>query len=142
MPSKEFSIGDMARIARTKVQTIRYYEDIGLMPAPARTEGNQRRYSESHLDRLAFIRHARELGFSVEAIRSLLDLYDKPASPCDVADRIASDYLSEVESKIKRLQSLKKELNRMIKECKGGRAADCRIIEVLKDHDHCLSGRH
>jgi DNA-binding transcriptional MerR regulator len=72
------SIGILAKRTGTKVQTIRYYEQIGLMPKPGRSDGGQRRYGNDELDRLAFIRHSRELGFSLEAIRELLDLSDRP----------------------------------------------------------------
>ena len=72
------TIGALGRKTGTKVQTIRYYEQIGLMPEPDRTEGGQRRYGDNEQDRLAFIRHARQLGFSLEAIRELLDLSDQP----------------------------------------------------------------
>ena len=79
MPA-EFTIGDLAQQTGCKVQTIRYYEEIGLMPEPARTAGNQRRYGQRHVDRLAFIRHSRELGFSLDAIRELLSLPIVPSS--------------------------------------------------------------
>ncbi len=138
----ELSIGHLARETGCKVQTIRYYETIGLMPAPARTAGNQRRYGRRHVDRLAFIRHARELGFSLEAIRSLMSLADDPDQPCEAADQIARIQLVQVESRIERLQALKTELERMIEQCRGGRIADCRVIEVLADHAQCLHPDH
>lgn len=83
------TIGTLAKKAGTKVQTIRYYEQIGLMYVPGRTEGGQRRYAETELDRLSFIRHSRQLGFSLDAIRELLHLSDHPDRPCDEADAIA-----------------------------------------------------
>ncbi len=76
------AIGTLAKRTGTKVQTIRYYEQIGLLPEPGRTEGGQRRYGDEDLDRLAFIRHARQLGFTLEAIRELLDLSDNPSRSC------------------------------------------------------------
>jgi DNA-binding transcriptional MerR regulator len=137
-------IGALAKRAATKVQTIRFYEDEGLMPAPARSEGGQRRYSEAHADRLAFIRHARELGFPLDAIRELLKLVDKPDQPCERVDRVASDVLADVEAKIARLESLRGELRRMVRQCRHGRVSDCRVIKVLADHTHsnCLSHDH
>ena len=75
MSGQEIGIGDLSRATGCKVQTIRYYEEIGLMPEPKRTAGNQRRYGRRHVDRLAFIRHSRELGFSLEAICELLSLW-------------------------------------------------------------------
>lgn len=131
-----FSIGDLAARSGTTVQTIRYYEQSGLMPSPPRTGGGQRRYARAHLDRLKFIRHARELGFSVDAIRELLRLSAHPDAPCEAADKIAAAQLAEVERKIARLNALKKELKRMTAGPHGS-LRDCRIIETLADHALC-----
>lgn len=138
------TIGDLARHTGCKVQTIRYYEQLGLMPEPARSPGNQRLYGRVSADRLAFIRHARELGFPLPAIRELLELSDKPHEPCRSADEIARDHLREVEGKIARLNALRAELQRMIRSCRKGHIAQCRVIEVLADHthSHCLSSDH
>lgn len=133
------TIGSLARKTGTKVQTIRYYEQIGLMPEPGRTEGGQRRYGDDELDRLAFIRHARQLGFSLEAIRELLDLSDHPHRPCLEADAIARRQLKQVEQRLARLEALRTELQRMVQECSGGQTADCRVLEVLRDHSECLT---
>ncbi|WP_084863759.1 MerR family transcriptional regulator [Salibaculum halophilum] len=133
------TIGSLARKTGTKVQTIRYYEQIGLMPEPGRTEGGQRRYGDDELDRLAFIRHARQLGFSLEAIRELLDLSDHPHRPCLEADAIARRQLKQVEQRLARLEALRIELQRMVHECSGGQTADCRVLEVLRDHSECLT---
>lgn len=139
-----FTIGKLARETGVKVQTVRYYETIGLMPQAERSAGNQRLYTQSQLDRLGFIRHARELGFPLDAIRTLLDLSDDPQAPCEEADRIARARLEEVESRIARLETLKTELTRMIAQCAHGTADDCRIIEVLAspDHAHCTTADH
>ena len=133
------TIGSLAKKTGTKVQTIRYYEQIGLMPEPGRTEGGQRRYGDDELDRLAFIRHARQLGFSLEAIRELLDLSDHPHRPCLEADAIARRQLKQVEQRLARLEALRTELQRMVNECSGGQTADCRVLEVLRDHSECLT---
>ncbi len=133
------AIGTLSRKTGTKVQTIRYYEQIGLMNEAGRTAGGQRRYFEKDLDRLAFIRHARQLGFSLESIRELLDLSDNPAQSCTDADSIANRQLKQVEQRIKRLQALKKELKRMVVECDGGSVAECKVLEVLRDHAECLT---
>ncbi len=137
----DLTIGRLAREGGCKVQTIRYYEQIGLMPEPARTGGNQRRYGLRHAQRVAFIRHARELGFPLEAVRELLSLSDDKDRSCAAADAIAKDHLVAVERRIARLTALKAELERMIEQCRGGRIADCRVIEVVADHSHahCLS---
>ena len=133
------AIGTLSRKTGTKVQTIRYYEQIGLMNEAGRTAGGQRRYFEKDLDRLAFIRHSRQLGFSLESIRELLDLSDNPAQSCTDADSIANRQLKQVEQRIKRLQALKKELKRMVVECDGGSVAECKVLVVLRDHAECLT---
>ncbi len=142
--AESLSIGALAKRAATKVQTIRFYESEGLMPAPARTEGGQRRYAKAHADRLAFIRHARELGFPLDAIRELLKFVDKPDQSCAQVDRVARDVLADVQAKIARLDALRSELQRMLRQCRHGRVSDCRIVQVLADHSHshCLSPDH
>lgn len=136
------TIGQLAKETDTNIQTIRYYEQIGLLPKPARTAGNQRRYSVMQGKRLAFIRHARALGFPLEDIRGLLDLADDPAKPCKEADEIARHHLIDVNRRIEQLTSLKRELERMVDQCAGGSIENCRVIEVLTNHDLCLDDRH
>jgi len=142
MASVGFTIGHLARETGCKVQIIRYYEKIGLLPEPGRTAGNQRIYGQEHVPRLAFIRHSRELGFSLDAIRELLSLSDDQDQDCVRADMIARARLGEVESRMERLSSLKSELERMVEQCRGGKISDCRVIEVLADHNQCLAGDH
>jgi DNA-binding transcriptional MerR regulator len=110
----DFSIGELARRTEVKVPTIRYYEQIGLLAPPPRTEGQQRRYDKNATARLAFIKHARELGFDIEAIRALLSLQDNPDQSCGVADRIAKARIAEVEERIASLTALRVELQRMV----------------------------
>ena len=98
------TIGSLAKKTGTKVQTIRYYEQIGLMPEPGRTGGGQRRYGDAELDRLSFIRHSRQLGFPLDVIRELLDLSDHPDKSCDEADAIARRQLKQVEQRLARLR--------------------------------------
>jgi len=131
------TIGRLAEAAATKIQTIRYYETIGLLAPFTRTEGGHRLYDGEDQKRLTFIRHARELGFSIPAIRELLSLSDNPETSCERADDIASRQLEEVEQRLTRLQALRKELKRMVAECGHGRVCDCRVIEVLSDHRLC-----
>ena len=111
-------------------------QEIGLLPEPARTAGNQRRYDERQVDRLAFIRRSRELGFSLEAIRELLSLSDRPEQPCDAVDQLRRRQLAQVEQRLARVSVLKAELERMIEQCAGGRVRDCRIIEALSNYAH------
>lgn len=134
-------IGELSRATGTNTETIRYYERIGLLPAPARTDANYRSYGSEHRSRLSFVRHSRELGFTIEEIRSLLDLSDHPDKDCGQADRIATAHLEQVEAKIAQLAALRDELARIVGRCRGGAAADCRVIEALGDHSHC-EGAH
>ena len=132
-------IGDLAKATGTKVETVRYYERIGLLPPPERTSGNYRSYAPAHVARLSFVRHARGLGFDIADIRSLLDLADQPERDCGEVDRIASGHLQAVAEKIVRLSLLRDELSRMVGQCRGGRVGTCRIMEVLADHGQCRS---
>ncbi|CAH1653872.1 MerR family transcriptional regulator [Chelatococcus asaccharovorans] len=137
---RAYSIGKVSEATGCKVETIRFYEQIGLLPEPERTEGKQRRYLASHIDRLRFILHARDLGFSVEAVRELLKLAADPSAPCEQADEIARAQLAAVRAKIARLMDLAEELERVADGCHGGRIADCRVIEVLAEHGACSHG--
>lgn len=141
---RELSIGHLARRTGVKVETIRYYEQVGLMPEPLRTAGNQRRYGPAHTARLGFIRHGRELGFTLEQVREMLELSDRPDRPCEEIDQIARDHLAAVERRIGRLEALRQELQRMIRDCDGQSVCECRIVEVLSDHTHahCLDPAH
>jgi len=132
----DITTGEASRVSGVKIPTIRYYEQIGLLLAPARSGSQRRRYSGSDLRRLAFIRHARELEFEVEAIRALLSLQDDPNQPCIQADAIARARLAEVEGRIASLRALRAELARMLAQCASGRIADCRVIETLADTSH------
>jgi DNA-binding transcriptional MerR regulator len=127
----DLAIGELARRTSYAVQTVRYYEQIGLMPQPARTEGGQRRYSDDLVKRLLFIRHARDLGFAVEDIRSLLDLAARPEQPCASVDAIAETHLAAIDVKIASLKALRGEISRMLKCCAKKRIAECRIIDGL-----------
>ncbi|MBV1692396.1 helix-turn-helix domain-containing protein [Novosphingobium sp. G106] len=124
-------IGELAKATATKVETVRYYEQTGLLPAPARTQGNYRSYGSEHLARLSFIRRARDLGFAIEQVRALLDLSDDQARDCATVDQITSEHLREVDRKIADLTALRRELSAVIASCGGGTVAECRIIEAL-----------
>jgi Cu(I)-responsive transcriptional regulator len=131
MSDSTLTIGQLARATDTKAETIRFYEKTGLLPVPARTEGNYRAYTGAHLGRLSFIRRARDLGFSLDQVRELLELADERNKPCAAIDAIASAHRGEVERKIRDLQALKAELDSLINQCSCGTVAECRIIEAL-----------
>jgi DNA-binding transcriptional MerR regulator len=137
MTTENLPIGEAARQSGVKVPTIRYYEEIGLLPVPPRSEGNRRQYGGDDLRRLTFIRHARELGFEIEAIRTLLTLQDQPGQSCTAADEIARARLADVEQRITSLTALKAELKRMVASCAHGTVEQCRVIEILADHGQC-----
>ncbi|NCU11057.1 MAG: helix-turn-helix domain-containing protein [Sphingomonadaceae bacterium] len=124
-------IGELASATGTKVETVRYYEKIGLLPPPARTSANYRAYGNDHLARLSFIRRARDLGFTLEAVRELLTLSDDKAQSCEAVDGIARVHLIEIDRKVRDLKSLRTELSRVLGSCSHGTVADCKIIESL-----------
>lgn len=128
------TIGVLSRATATKVETIRFYERIGLLPAPARTGGNYRSYDENHLRQLGFIRRARELGFKIETVRALLSLADQPQRCCDDVDQLVIDQITEIDRKIEALQRLRTELDQLAIGCRGGPIADCRILDALQPH--------
>ena len=126
------SIGDVAKATRVKVVTIRYYEQIGLLPIPARTDGNYRAYSREHIRRLQFIRRCRDLGFTLEQVRGLLRLASQKNDECSEVVRITMRHLADIEAKVSDLSRLAAELQRISECCRGdGLIADCRIIEAL-----------
>jgi Cu(I)-responsive transcriptional regulator len=135
-------IGALAQQTGVKVPTIRYYEGVGLMPAPPRTDSNRRTYGPEAVQRLRFIRHARELGFEVGDIRQLLLLAGDPDRSCAEVDGIARKHLANIESKISRLQSLRTEVQRMVAQCACGEVKDCRVVEVLSQRAECLHDGH
>ncbi len=133
-----FSIGTLSNQTGVKVPTIRYYEQTGLLDAPERTEGNQRRYGKAELERLGFIRHARDLGFSIEAIAALIRLQNHPDRSCKEATDIAIAQLGYVRAKIERLQKLETELVRITDGCSGlGVTEDCYVLASLGNHGLC-----
>ena len=132
-----FTIGELSKSTGVKIATIRYYEQMGLLCHAERSEGNQRRYSRAELDRLSFIRHARELGFTIESIRQLIDLSQHPERPCRDADRIAAEHLATVRRKIARLRKLEAELERITSHCHSDQIRDCYVIRALANHDLC-----
>jgi len=133
---RPIGIGMLAAATGTTVETIRFYERIGLLPAPERTAGNQRLYGAAARRRLDFVRRARDLGFSLQAIRELLRLADRPDQPCTTIDRLARGRLADVRRRLVELKALEADLEQMIEACSGGSVADCSVIESLADRRH------
>lgn len=124
-------IGALARETGTNIETVRYYERIGLLSRAPRTEGGFRLYGPSDIRRLRFVRRARDLGFSIDAVRELIGFSDDPFRPCDEVDAIARTHLDDVTEKISHLNALRAELARLIRSCQGGHISDCRIVDAL-----------
>lgn len=131
------AIGEAARRSGCTVQTIRYYERIGLVAPAIRTRGNQRVYDNDAVARLGFIRHARSLGFKLDAVRELLELSANEKRTCEEIDAIATTHLEAVRERIARLRILETELARMVKACAHQTVAECRVVQVLSDHTLC-----
>lgn len=144
-PSQEMratTIGGLAKASGVKVTTIRYYESIGLIDPPDRSDGGQRLYDKGAVERMNFIRHARDLGFSLEAIRELIALSANIERSCAEIDEIARRHAADIRHRIKRLKALEREMERMIKSCSVNKVADCRVLAVLADHDLCAMPDH
>ena len=125
------SIGALALAAGCNLETVRYYEKVGLMKAPPRTQGGHRAYGSEAAGRLSFIRRARELGFTVDDIRSLLGLVDRRAVTCGEVQKIAEHQLRGVRAKLADLKKLEHVLAGMTRSCAGGDVPDCPVIEAL-----------
>ena len=129
--SKELTRGSLATRTGVNIETVRYYEKIGLMPDPARSPGGHRVYNETHVKRLFFIRRSRELGFTIQETRELLELVDGGDYTCaEVRDRTNS-HLADVTKKIGDLQKIQRTLSKMASMCDGGMVPECPVINAL-----------
>lgn len=136
MRTLDYSIGELASETGVKIPTIRYYESVGLLPPPPRSEGNQRRYDGAALERLRFIAHARAMGFPMDELRAMLRIAGHRDAPCEDIDALVRSRLADVDSRIARLTALKADLEGMLHH-QHGTVADCRVVEVLSDHERC-----
>ncbi|MET4618287.1 helix-turn-helix domain-containing protein [Stenotrophomonas sp. HMWF003] len=130
--SSTLTIGQLARQTGTKAETIRYYEKIGLLQPPIRSEGNYRCYGAQDQRRLAFVRRARELGFPIEQIRELIAFGEQRDHQCSSVDAVVKAHIADIARRVRDLQALQGELERMIGNCPGGRVAECRVLEALQ----------
>lgn len=137
MRTADYSIGELAAETGVKIPTIRYYEGIGLLPAPPRSAGNQRRYDAGALARLKFIAHARAMGFPMPSLKAMLRIAGHADAPCDDIDALVRGRLDEVDDRIRRLTALRGELSAMLNTHRHGTVAECRVLEVLSDHHNC-----
>jgi len=137
--------GEVAERADVNPETLRYYERKELIPKPRRSDGGIRLYDESYVDRLRFIQRAKELGFTLAEIKSLLDLRVDDEATCRDMKAQAEDKLADVEEKIRDLRRIRDALTQLAEVCKGGGSptGDCPILDALDDEDalsHVLSG--
>ncbi len=129
--SGALTIGALSRCTGCNVETIRYYERIGIMPEPARTAGGHRQYDQGHVRRLSFIRRSRALGFSPDTVRELLSFVDGGEWTCEDVQAMTLAHLGETRRKIADLRKIERVLADMAAECEGGTVPDCPIIEAL-----------
>ena len=125
-------IGKLSRRGGCKIETIRYYERVGLVPEPPRTEGGHRLYDDGHLRRLVFIRRSRDLGFSIEEVRGLLSLVDGGEYTCGEVKEITVEHLRTIRKKIADLRRLEKTLAEISAKCEGGAVPECPVIDALQ----------
>ncbi len=123
--------GELGSATGCNIETIRYYERIGLLPEPPRSPGGHRLYGEDHLRRLTFIRRSRELGFILEEVRGLLRLVDGGSYTCAEVKTLTLDHVAEVRRKLADLRRMKRVLEEMAAECEGGEVPECPIIDAL-----------
>ena len=126
------SIGDLARRTGVHIETIRYFEKVGMLDTPDRTAGGHRVFDDGHLRTLKFIKRARELGFPPKEVRTLLDLGGPAEACCDEVREIAVHHLEEVRSKIDDLTRLERHLTATVERCSGGHVPDCAVIDMLE----------
>lgn len=123
--------GELARISGCNAETIRYYEKIGLIPEPVRAPNGYRQYSDTHKSRLHFVQQGRELGFTIEDLKSLLSLVDRNAVSCGEVENLASEHLESVRKKIEQLKRMEETLQETISSCSGDDVPDCPLIDSL-----------
>ena len=136
MGFEPLKIGELAKQTGSQVETIRYYEREGLLPAPARSEANYRLYGASHAERLQFIRHCRSLDMTLGEIRSLLSFRDAPEASCSAVNALLDTHIEHVATRIRELQALQKQLKALRSTCHSAQAAkDCEILQTLAAAD-------
>ena len=127
-------IGELSAATGTPVESVRFYEREGLLPAPARTQGNYRDYAQEHVDRLAFIRHCRTLDMTLDEIRVLLRFKDSPGEDCAVVNALLDEHIGHVADRIRELKALQRDLQALRSQCESHRMAkNCGILSVLTD---------
>ena len=129
--SSFMGIGSLSRTTSCNIETIRYYEKIGLMPAPGRSAGGHRAYDNDHTQRLSFIVRSRRLGFTTNEIRRLLSLADASTPHCAEVQAVTEAHLAEVRDKIADLRKLERRLVQMVRSCGAAQESGCPVIDEL-----------
>ena len=129
--AENLAIGKLSRLSGVHIETIRYYERIRILPSPPRTASGRRVYDSAHLRTLAFIRRARELGFSIEEIRALMRLGGPEKATCREVREIAAHHLEDIRAKLDDLKKLERLLARTVAQCSGTSAPDCPVLDIL-----------
>lgn len=130
---KSIRRSDLARLTGCNLETIRYYENVGILPEPPRTAKNHRVYDDSHVLRLRFVMRARELGFSLDQLRGLLNLVDGGAQTCAEVRGIAAEHLADVRARVADLQRIERVLAETVARCSGDAVPECPVIDALQD---------
>ena len=125
-------IGELARLTDTQVETVRYYEREKLLPAPSRSDGNYRLYTQAHVERLTFIRNCRSLDMTLEEIRRLLNLRDSPQDQCESVNALIDEHIDHVDARVASLQALQGQLRDLRRRCSDNGAEHCAILERLE----------
>jgi MerR family mercuric resistance operon transcriptional regulator len=133
--SSRLAIGPVSKRTGCNIETIRYYERVGLLPAPVRSPGGYRLYGDKHVKRLTFVRRARSLGFSIDEVRTLLKLADERKRPCAEVRVVAAAHLEDVRAKIADLRAMERVLSETVARCADGKQSDCPLIEALYRED-------
>jgi len=131
LPADRMPIGELSRLCGVHIGTIRYYEKIGMLPAPPRTESGRRVYGPKETRILVFIRRGRELGFTLDQIRALLTLGGPGKASCAEVRAIAEHHIEDIRAKINDLTKLERLLRKTVAQCTGGKVRDCPVLDIL-----------
>lgn len=129
--TRGYAIGEMSNLTGVNIETIRFYERISIMPKPDRTSGGNRQYNHDQLKRLAFVKKCRDLGFSLDEIRALLEMVDRNDFTCGEVHQLTVSHLANINKKLADLMQLEKTLSSMASQCSKGDVPECPIIETL-----------
>jgi Cd(II)/Pb(II)-responsive transcriptional regulator len=134
-------IGELSKRTGCQVETIRFYEQEGLLPAPARSESNYRLYGDAHIERLEFIRHCRSLDMALDEVRTLLRLRDAPEESCNEVNLVLDGHIEQIGQRIADLKALQTQLVALRSQCESGRAVkNCGILKELTQASSCKCG--